>query len=464
MIDLSIVGGTVVTDHAEEALDVHVDAGRVVALTTPGTAGFAAREVVDASGLHVLPGVVEPHAHIGIGGQDDWRVESASAVRGGVTTVFNYVMGSESYHDLVRAEHEIAGPNTHIDYGLHVVPCTPQHLDELDSYVTELGINSFKYFMSFRGEEGRYLGISGADDGYLFEYLTRVAAHPGAIAAIHAENIEIVWRLRAAMQAAGGNDLHAWNRSRPDFTEAEGVARAAFLARVTGTPTYFVHMSAAMSIVEAKRARAAAGDEGPPLYLETGAQYLTHTEDANEGVIAKLNPPLRSSADRQALWAAIERGDIEVIGSDHAPRHVSKKSGTVWEASNGVPGIGMQLTILLSEGHHRRGLPLTRIVALTSANPARIFGVYPTKGALLPGSDADITLVDLALEKRATADSWGGGSGYNLYEGWDIKGWPVATFLRGTPGFRNGEVVSAPGTGRYLPRREHEGRMHEGIR
>ena len=453
MVDLSIINGTVVTEDSIQSLDVHIADGRVVALTAPGEVlNIESKEVLDASGLHVLPGVVEPHAHIGLGGPDDWRTESASAARGGVTTIFNYVMGSESHYDLVRKEHEHAEPNAHTDYALHIVPCTAQHLAELDGYVNDLGVNSFKFFMSFRGDEGKYLGIAGSDDGHMFEYLSRVADHSGAVANIHAENIEVVWKLRAEARAQGKEGLPAWNESRPDFVEAEALARAAFYGRVTNAPVYIVHTSAALTLEEAARARTARAVHGAPLYVETCAHYLTHTQDATEGILAKVNPPLRTDADREALWAGLAAGAIQTVGSDHAPRHRSRKTGSIWESPAGVPGIGLQLTVLLSEGVHKRGLALTTVVAVVAANPAKIFGLYPQKGTIRTGSDADITLVDLGLERRVDADSFGGAAGYNLYEGWDMKGWPVATFLRGKYVLRDGEIVSSPGTGRYLRR------------
>lgn len=453
MVDLSIVNGVVVTEDAVQPMDIHVTGGRITGLTAPGEGVPEAAEVVDAAGLHVLPGVVEPHAHIGLGDDDDWRTETESAARGGVTTVFNYVMGSQSYYNLVKAEHEAAGPRTHTDYALHVVPCTEQHLDELDGYVTDLGVNSFKFFMSFRGDEGKYLGISGSDDGFLVEYLRKVAAHPGAVANIHAENIEVVWRLRAAIQAAGEDGLPAWNRSRPGYVEAEALARAAFFGRLTGAPVYIVHTSGGMTIEEAARARAAIEPcSDHALLLETCAHYLTHTEDTDIGMIAKANPPLRGEADKDALWAAIAAGDIQTIGSDHSPRHRAKKTGTVWQSPAGIAGIGLQLIVLLSEGYHKRNVPLTTVVGLTSANPARIFGIYPRKGTIKVGSDADFTLVDLDAEREIGPDTFGGRAAYNLYEGWTMKGWPVSTFLRGLCSFRDGEIVSAPGSGIYLPR------------
>jgi dihydropyrimidinase len=450
-----IINGTVVSPDGAVARDIVIEDGVIADVVAPGTVTAGADdEVIDAAGLHVFPGIVEPHAHIGLGAPTDWETESSSAARGGVTTVFNYVMGSASYFEQVPAEHAAAGPNTHVDYALHIVPATQQHLEEFDDYVRELGVTSFKFFMSFRGDEGKYLGIPGSDDGYMYEYLRKVAAHPGAVANVHAENIEVVWKLRKEVQDSGADGLPAFNASRPDFTEAEALARAAFFGRVTKAPVYIVHTSAKMTLEEAAVARGRGGDA--PLYMETCAHYLTHTEDSELGVLAKANPPLRSSADRDALWAALADGSIQTVGSDHSGRHRSKKAGTVWQAANGLPGIGNQLTVLLSEGHHKRGLPLERIVELVCANPARIFGVYPQKGVIAAGADADFALIDLDEVRTVTPTTFGGAAEYNVYEGWDMKGWPVATILRGEYSYRDGEVVSAPGTGQYIFRTPHQ--------
>ena len=453
MIDLSICGGTVVTESGLQDLDVHVADGRIVALTNHGAPeGLESAETVDARGFHVLPGVVEPHAHIGLGGADDWKTETESAALGGVTTVFNYVMGSDSYFDQIAAEHAAAGPNTHTDYALHIVPCTQEHLDELDRYVSELGVNSFKYFMNFRRDEGAYLGIAGTDDAFMYEYLRKVAAHKGAVANIHAENIEIVWKLRAELQERGEDSLQAWNQSRPGLVEAEALSRAVTFGRDTGTPIYIVHTSAGTTVEEARKARAFKSSQDQELYLETCAHYLTHTEDTDLGVMAKANPPLRASADVERLWEAIISGEIQTVGSDHSPRHRSKKTGTVWESPAGIAGIGLQLTVLLSEGYHKRGVDLETIVSLVATNPAKIFGIYPQKGAIRVGSDADVTIVDLNEVRRVDANTFGGRAGYNLYEEWDMTGWPVSTLLRGKFTVRDRRIVSAPGVGIYLPR------------
>lgn len=453
MFDLVIENGTVVLENGCIRGHVGISEGRIAVIASQKDRLERGRgRTVDATDLVVMPGVVDPHAHIGLGGGEDWDTETASALHGGVTTVFNYVMGSESYDVQVPAEHEAAASRTHIDYGLHIVPCTEEHLERLPEYAKRYGVTSFKYFMSFRGEEGAYLGIAGTDDGHLFKYLKAVAKVPRGIACVHAENIEIVWQLREEEKSAGAEGLAAWNRSRPDFVEAEATGRAAYLARVAGAASYFVHISSERALLEAARMRTSRGPGDPPVYIETCGHYLTHNEESSLGLLAKTNPPLRVDRDRYALWEGIASGLVDTVGSDHSGRRRELKSGSIWTSPAGISGIGVQLSVLLNFGHHQRGLSLERIAQSLSTNPAKVFGVYPKKGTIRPGSDADLVLVDLDERRTVEPGSWAGNANYNLYEGQTITGWPVMTILRGQVAFDRTEVVAAPGSGSYLPR------------
>jgi dihydropyrimidinase len=447
---LVIRGGTVVAPGVGSfPADVVVENGTIVALTAPGAGGSAAR-VVDATGRYVLPGLIDPHLHIGLGnGYDEWESETRSAAAGGVTTIFHFLMSSESYVPLYNETREAADRLTHVDYAFHLVPCAPVHLEEMAKYI-ELGITSFKYFTSFRGDEGAYLNISGTDDGYMYTYFEQVARYDGALAAIHPENIEVVWQLRKRLQDAGRDDLPAWDESRPDFVEAECCYRTMFYARQTGAPLYLVHISGAMPLGEIKAWRARF--PGQRVYAETCPHYLTRTKDDPLGSLGKINPPLRTRADVEALWAGIADGTIDTIGSDHAARRRARKTGNIWKTSAGFPGTATILPVMLSEGVHKRGLTLERVVEICSANVARIFGCYPRKGSLQVGADADLVIVDLDLERQVTPEVFQSYADYSLFDGWTMKGWPVMTILRGEVIMEDGQVVGKPGYGRYLAR------------
>jgi dihydropyrimidinase len=444
-----ISGGTLVLPgEAEVVGDLLLRNGQIAERLPPGS-GRPTDRVIDARGLHVFPGVIDPHLHIGLGaGLADWGTETASAAVGGVTTVLSFLMAGESYLPLIEKTRSVAEREAHVDFGFHLVPCSQTHLDELSQYV-DLGITSFKYFTSFRGDEGAYLGISGTDDGFLFRFLEQVAGYDGVIASIHPENIEVVWVLRERLRQAGRDDLAAWDESRPDSVEAEATFRALYYARQVGSPVYLVHISSRAALDEVRSWRRRFDHH---VIAETCPHYLTHTSDMPIRSLGKVNPPLRSDDDREAIWQGVLDGTIDTIGSDHVPRRRERKQGSIWTASAGFPGSATILPLMLSEGHHRRGLSLPRVAELCSAGPARAFGLHPRKGSLEPGADADLAIVDLGREQAATADVLQSHADYSLYEDWVLKGWPVMTVVRGEVVMNDGKVVGLPGHGRYLPR------------
>ncbi len=451
LFDLLLRGGTLVLPfRGLVRADLGIRDGRIAAVLDPG-GEWTSRETIEVSGRFVFPGAIDPHVHIGLGnGDEDWETETRSAAAGGITSVFSFLMAGTSYLPHIERAHAVARQRAYVNYGLHVVPCAPVHLEELDRYVDEQGIASFKYFTSFRGDEGAYLGISGTDDGFLFEYLRRVAAHPGAVACVHAENIEVAWDLRARLQQAGRDDLAAWDESRPVAIEAECIYRAMFYAQQAGCPLYVVHVSSVLALREIRAWR----DRFPDVavYAETCPHFLTHHKELPLGPLGKINPPLRSPADVEALWEAVLDGTIDTIGSDHVPRRREKKTGSIWKASAGFPGTAAILPVLLSEGVHKRGLSLQRVAELTSAHPARIFGCYPRKGSLEVGADADVTVVDLDLERQASPQVFQSYADYSLYDGQNLKGWPVLTVVGGRVVMADGKVVGEPGWGRYISR------------
>ncbi len=448
-VDLLLSGGKVVTASGIVGCDVAIVGERIVGLLEHGH-GVEARRVLDVSGRHVLPGVIDPHVHIGLGnGLAEWSTETASAALGGVTTFLSFLMAGTSYLPIIEETRAAAATSAYVDYGLHVVPSTAEHLAEMDAYLAE-GICSFKYFTSFRGDEGAYLGVAGTDDGLMFEYFRQVARRPGAIACVHPENIEVVWRLRDALRAAGRDGLAAWAESRPALVEVEAIARSMFFARAAGCPLYLVHVSSALALQEIEVWRRRYPDA--TVYVETCPHFLTHTSNDPLGSLGKVNPPLRTTSDNDALWSAIASGVVDTIGSDHVARRYEKKTGSIWSASAGFPGTGAILPVLLSEGFHKRGIPLSRIAEVSALNPARIMGLAPRKGALEVGADADVVVVDLEAERKVDQGDFASAAAYTLYQGWSMRGWPVATIVRGTVVMTEGRVVGPPGHGRYVVR------------
>jgi dihydropyrimidinase len=428
--------------------DLAARAGKIEAVLAPGQT-LEADRTIDAGGLTVFPGLVDPHTHLTMGDSPEpYATETRTAAIGGVTSVLTYLFQSSPYAELFAKDRERAESQACVDVGFHFGAVTDEQREELDRYAEEYGVTSYKFFMSFRGEEGEYLGIEGIDDGLMYDFFSGIARLGGGVVATHPENIEIVWRLRSRLMEDGREDLEAWMESRPDFVEAENISRALHIARQTGVTLYVPHLSCELGLDEVRRFR----DRYDNFFVETCPHYLTHTSHSGAGTFAKVNPPLRTEEDREALWEGLADGSIQVVGSDHVPRRSTHKEDGIWKASAGFPGLATLLPVLISEGFHRRGLPLARIAEWTSENPARIYGLHPKKGTIQVGSDADLTLVDLNLEREVRAEDLGSDCDFSLYEGWKLKGWPVTTILRGRVIYENGELKGTPGQGRYLYR------------
>lgn len=453
-VDLLITGAHVVFPDDVRKVDIAVTDGIITDIVDGGSP-IDALEVFDATGLHVLPGVIDPHVHLGPNitfpqSPDDAAPESRSAAAGGVTAMLSYLMTAQPYEEVFPIAKAAMEADSVIDFGFHFCVVTRDQLESIPHYAKDLGVSSYKFFMNFRGEEGAYLGLPGNDDGFLFDLMEACAAN-GTMLDPHAENIELVWRLRAQGLKEGKNPLDTWNLARPDYIEADALSKLAFLGRVTGASLYAVHTSSSLSldVLELGRSR------NKNIFIETCPHYLTLDVDSECGCYGKVNPPLRTSEDREALWKALADGVVDTVGSDHVPRHRSFKEKDIWTASAGFPGLENVLPSLLSEGHHKRGLPLTRIAEVTSKRPAELFGMYPKKGAIRVGSDADFAIVDLKEKWTVIGQDQYSAAGYSPWEGWEFTGRVRHTFVRGNKVFSLGEEFG-PATGRYLSRR-HSG-------
>jgi dihydropyrimidinase len=445
-------GGTVVfADRAPQALDILCDDGRIAGLVQPGTPVGPDYEVRQAGGRHVFPGLIDAHVHFGFAEKiTEYSTETAHGALGGFTTLLGFFLNNEDYTDVYAREQEHARARAYIDYGFHFSTASELHIRELETYVRKYGVTSFKYFMNFKGEEGRYLGLDGTDDGFFHELLGQAARIGGVTVVCHTENIEIVNRLRNEQLKTGIENLKQWEAIKPPVTEAENCIKAMFLAEKAGATIYIPHMSSRMGLEEVRRWRA----RYDRVYVETCPHYLTHTSDMDLGGMGKANPPFRSRDDQDALWEGLADGAVNVVASDHVPRKRATKEKSFWLASQGFPGTATILPVLLHEGYHKRGLSLARICDLVTRAPARIFNIAGRKGAIAPGADADLTLVDLGLERTVVAAELGSYSDYSLYDGWTFKGWPVETILRGETVMRDGKLIGQAGYGKYLFREQ----------
>jgi dihydropyrimidinase len=396
----------------------------------------------------VLPGVIDPHVQLYP--QPDWAhyaTETGSAALGGVTTIVKMHRDLEGYPEgEFQAEIDGAESRAHVDFAFHLAVMTDAQIAAIPDYAELFGLTSFKLFTAYKGEEGMKIGIQGVDDGRLLDAFEAIAG-VGGLALVHCENQDLAARMLARVLADGRDDLRAFADSRPWIVEAEAIARAAALADAAGCPLYVVHVTSRQGLAELVRRRAA----GQRVFIETEPHYLTETADSPAGNLAKVLPPIRDVADGDALWQALAGGVVDTIGSDHVAATRARKEGSIWDAQLAFPGIATILPVLLSAGVHRRGVPLSRLVALTSTNPARILGL-PGKGALLPGMDADFVVVDLELERVVDATMLGSASDFSIWEDRTLRGWPTVTVCRGAVVMRDGAVTGPEGHGRYLRR------------
>ena len=456
--DLVVRGGTVVLPQTDGVpADVAIVGEKIAAVLAPGTAVDAAA-TLDVAGKAVLPGIIDVHLHLGHGKDiarprvpEDAATETAAAALGGITTFIPYLMATDPFETLFDEVVEITEAGARIDFGYHFIISTEEQLAGVPRYAREFGAPSFKIFMNNRGGEGTRLGLPDIDDGFLLR-LCEAAAENGGMVCPHPENIEAAWVLRErAMREDpdGRGGLRAWNATRPPFVEADAVQRAGLFARETGARLYIVHTSSRAALEAGLRAR----DAGTDIMIETCPHYLTHDVEWEGGDVGKINPPLRERENCQALWDGVVSGDIDTVATDHVHRDLSAKAGGIWKASPGCGGLETLLPVMLTDGHHARGMPLGRIATLIASAPADAMGLSHRKGRIAVGLDADLAIVDLSREylfRRADVRS---SAGYSIYEGRRFKGKVAHTLVRGRFVVRDGALIEdAAGTGRYLSR------------
>lgn len=450
---LFVKNGTLVTEAGSVLADLRIEHETIEALG----AGLPVRsgdEVVDAEGCYVMPGMIDPHVHfrLRVGEYltvDDFEAGTRSAACGGVTTVIDFV--SERVEDsllegLDARLTEMEG-NLHIDAGLHmtVVDLSKGQDAELTD-VAERGVTSLKVYTTYKA------GGFYCDDDTWYRTL-RLAKGLGMLVIVHAENDAIVEETKARFVAAGQSDLRYHPASRPGLAEVEAINRGLFLAQQAGNaPIYFVHMSVggSPSLVAATRMR------GQPAMGEVCTHHLLlNAEDyAREPARYFMTPPLRSSADQAAVWDALERGRIDTIATDHCayPQARRTEDNDFRTASPGVPGVETRLMLLYTAGVAEGRLSLSRLVQLLSTNPARIFGLYPRKGALIPGADADVVIYNPHETWTLTDDDLHSKAGFTPYAGMTIQGRVRTTISRGRVIWHAGEFRGDPTHGQFVKR------------
>jgi dihydropyrimidinase len=454
-VDLIIKNGKlVIPKYGVIEGNLAVKDGKVIAILDYSSPISAQREI-DAKGKFILPGVIDPHLHYGYGGiefTEAFTTETAAATIGGVTSIITSYRQYgrqpspyEEFYDLKKG----AEARSYIDFSFYFSLASKSQLDHCQKYIEEYGVSSFKLNMAYKGEEGKRLGFFNEEvtDGFLFDSFTRLSGFPNAFAMVHCENVEIAYMLEKRLEEQGRTDLTAYSEARADFCEAESVHRVLYFSELTGCPVYIVHLSTKEGLKEVTRHE----DRKGKFYVETCSHYLTHTKDSPIGVLGKVNPPFRTEEDIDALWQGLADGRIDTVGSDHCVLKKAQKK-EIWKAMPGFQGTSMILPVLLDIGVNKRGIPIERIAEVSSYNTARIFGLYPKKGTIQVGSDADFAIVDLNLEKKVTAEFLQSASDFTIYEGWTTKGWPTHTIVRGEVVMEDGKIIGKKGFGRFMKR------------
>ncbi len=440
--DLLLTNGLVVTGAGIRRADVAVQGGKIAAVSPDlGGRGASAREIIDVAGKYIFPGIIDVHVHPVY--LDDVEASSRVAAYGGTTTLlhFAYARTGEGLYEQVEKMLNDASARSLLDFGLHGGMFeAPRQAPEIPR-VMELGVRTFKFFLTYL-KQGWY-----TDDYQLIKAMD-ILAERGGMAIVHCENGGAIDYLEDKYLRGPNASAKFFNASRPAALEEEGVFRAIRLAEVVGCPLYIPHVTAARVLRPIRQAQA----EGLKVYAETCPQYLNLTQEIldTRGALAKIGPPIRTAEDSAALWSALRDGTLQVVASDHAPK-AKDVHGDFLAQGFGSPQIETVLPITYDGGVNTGRIGVVRLVQALCENPARIFGLYPRKGTIAIGSDADLVLFDPAREFTIRADNQHSNAGYTLYEGRTVLGWPEMSFQRGKPVLRNGEIVAERGQGRFLP-------------
>lgn len=416
---------------------------------------------INAGGLVALPGVIDPHVHYGVYSpiEQAAKSESRAAALGGVTTMMRMLRLGHPYKTHLKDQLEASKHTHYVDYSLHATIFDEKQAQEM-KFCTENEITSFKLYMNLGGQLGHVYMDMDPGSTELFETSVQLdeptidmvlknASQLGCPVLVHAEDYQMCecGIKKAKLQKKDG--LAAWSESRPPESEVKSIRYICNVARQYGCTIYFVHIgsSAALDEISAQR------KQGTKIYVETCPHYLTLSYETQKGYLAKVMPPIRSNSDTQMMWKALSGGMVDTIGTDHVANRLKLKLGDdVWSSLAGFPGIGVMLPVMLSEGVNHGRISLLQLAQLMSTNSAKIFGMFPQKGIIQSGSDADITLVDLKKEQKAGWEFFGAFSDYLVYEGWKLKGWPVSVLVRGNLVTEQMQLVGKPGCGRLVKR------------
>lgn len=455
LVDLVLKDAKIVTGDGIFVGGLAIDSGQIVAIARNGNLPEADK-VQDLHGNLIMPGAIDGHCHVHAMGRSDWEdftTGTMAAAAGGITTILEMpqTLPPTSTAKAFAEKRKEAERDAVVNFGLYG-GAGSQNLEEIPRIAAE-GAVAFKTFMPqpSPGREKDMWGLFVTDDGSFFEVFKTIA-RTGIPSCVHAENWQIYQYLSKKLESEGKMDLAAYLEARPGITESEGISRAAMLANAAGARIHICHVCAQEAVDVVRRAKA----NGQRLTAETCPHYVTFTaEQVNQyGAYAKINPPIRTVQDRNELWKGLNDGTIDIVTSDHGPFTKDwKEAGlkNIWKASMGTPCLDAFLPVMLTHVNEGR-ISLETLTRAVSEKVAKIFGLYPKKGVVRVGSDADLVIVDPKKKRKLRAEEF-----YTkakaialVYNGVEVKGMPVATLVNGVEVMRDGQVVGKPGTGKFV--------------
>ncbi len=453
-MSILIKNGRVVTASETYIADVYTKGEKIVAIGKD--LNYDADKVIDATDKLVFPGGIDPHVHLdmpfmGTYSSDDYETGTRAALHGGTTMVIDFILQTQgdTLHNALKTWQGKSKGKAIGDYSYHmaVTDFNDDVAKEVVQMIEEEGISSFKTFMAYKGA----LMI---DDGQMVQ-LMKVVKKYGGLVTVHATNGDMIDSLIAKNQAEGNMAPIYHYLSQPEVTEAEASGRFADMLEYTGCPGYIVHMTCEGALNAVRKAT----QRNQKVFVETCTQYLVLDaslyEDNFEGAKWVMSPPLREKKDQAALWSGINQGLVQVVGTDHCPFMWEQKKMGIDDFSkipNGHPAIEHRMELLFSEGVHKGKISLTKYVEVASTNAAKIFGMYPRKGTLAVGSDADIVIFDPKKEHVISVDTHHMNCDYSGYEGMKITGKTETVILRGQVAIENEECHLKAGNGQFIPR------------
>ncbi len=463
-VDIRVVNARVVTPTGTIHGGVAANNGTIVKVGASTTLPPAQTEI-DAEGNYLIPGFIDPHVHWGLsryeyeyheGLKHDFETETRGAVHGGVTTVVNFLLQQEPYIPDMEFFKKAGSENSYIDFAYHAIIHQNHHVEEIEDLAAE-GIRSYKVFFNWYKHASPELGINHSDAGRVYKVLDRVSEIPGGVVMFHSENEDLAIERRKELQDEGRNDLAAWSEASPNIAEAMQIEQIGRLTEYTDSRSYIVHMSTGEGVDICERFQ----EQGVNLHAETLPAFLTHTSDQDElGIWGKISPPLRDESSKKRLWEGLRTGVVDYVGTDHCPHKIEFKEkdtgkyGDIWDAIPGDNnGIEYFLPVMMSEGVNKNRISMERLVEVCSTNNAKRWGLYPRKGALVEGSDADMVIVDLNESAIVDDDFYHTMEPrYSTFHGKELTGLPTHTIVGGQVVVENGKLLAEPGGRNYLPR------------